>query len=549
MLQLLKVAQLRGVPFEAGSGLADPLSNAGAGGVIDRQTDAPRVRLGEVFAGALDAVAVTRVRGRLAPVLVIGGDLGAEGHHAAFPRGVSNPALQARVMAALRLPAGMLPFLRDGAKGIEEYRREAQRLGATNDAGARAARSFERAFSRLGLAGEGLTNTIAARLEPVLVPLLNRLTEWLVVAGPGIAATIERIAKAFERWVDEGGLDRLGTTIGEIFTGIGNVVGAMGGWENAAIALGVVLTANLLAPLTRITAALAGITALRLPAWLLRLLPLAAAAGMVGAAGGEDPEFSRQRNEEWLRNNPRDPSMSAPDRPQAPVINQFFSSVGRVFERAFSPRGGDRSVQGSEPPTTRPPAGENGRLSDDQLTSIGVGRHRLANDAAAAYQRMVEAARADGIAWGVTDSYRDFAAQQRVAAEKGIYGRGGLAAVPGRSQHGWGRALDLSSSAGGRLGAREVEWLRANGGRFGFETIPREPWHWQYNGRPTSPADTPMPSDAPAPTAASSPAAGAAQRVDVRVTLAGPGSEVATITSRSDDGGVRIQRPSLGVTP
>ena len=33
------------------------------------------------------------------------------------------------------------------------------------------------------------------------------------------------------------------------------------------------------------------------------------------------------------------------------------------------------------------------------------------------------------------------------------------------------------------LNARAQSWMRANAGRFGFvEDMPREPWHWAYEG-------------------------------------------------------------------
>lgn len=119
--------------------------------------------------------------------------------------------------------------------------------------------------------------------------------------------------------------------------------------------------------------------------------------------------------------------------------------------------------------------GQNGRLDLSSLTPIGSG-HRLESSSAAAYNQMVEAARKDGIVWGITDSYRTYDAQVRVAREKGLYSQGGLAAYPGTSNHGWGRAVDL------KLDARSSRWLQENAGRFGFRTIGREPWHWEYRG-------------------------------------------------------------------
>ena len=126
----------------------------------------------------------------------------------------------------------------------------------------------------------------------------------------------------------------------------------------------------------------------------------------------------------------------------------------------------------------RPPAElvayGNGRIPTDALTSIGGG-HRLHAAAAAAYQRLQAAAAADGVHIGITDSYRDYDAQVRLAEEKGLYSQGGLAAAPGTSPHGWGLAVDLD------LDGDAQAWMRTHAARFGFvEDVPREPWHWTY---------------------------------------------------------------------
>lgn len=120
--------------------------------------------------------------------------------------------------------------------------------------------------------------------------------------------------------------------------------------------------------------------------------------------------------------------------------------------------------------------GENGRLDTSQLTRIPGGR--LQSAAAGPYMEMVKAAREDNISWGVSDSYRDYPTQVKVAREKGLYSQGGLAATPGRSNHGWGTALDLDF----KQNPKASNWLQQNAGRFGFSTIPREAWHWEYKG-------------------------------------------------------------------
>lgn len=121
----------------------------------------------------------------------------------------------------------------------------------------------------------------------------------------------------------------------------------------------------------------------------------------------------------------------------------------------------------------------NGRVPASALSAVeGLSGHRLWTPAARSLEALRAAAAQDGIRIGVTDSYRPYDVQVDLVRRKGLYSQGGLAAVPGTSDHGWGIAVDLD------LNAAAQAWMRTHGGRFGFvEDVPREPWHWSY--RPT----------------------------------------------------------------
>src|SRR5262249_54809883 len=84
----------------------------------------------------------------------------------------------------------------------------------------------------------------------------------------------------------------------------------------------------------------------------------------------------------------------------------------------------------------------NGRLPDAVLTPIDGKGNRLWAPAAQAFDAMRSAAAADGVTLGVTSSYRSYDQQVQMVQSEGRYGQGGLAAEPGHSEHGWGRALD-----------------------------------------------------------------------------------------------------------
>ncbi|PFG34529.1 M15 family metallopeptidase [Sanguibacter antarcticus] len=119
----------------------------------------------------------------------------------------------------------------------------------------------------------------------------------------------------------------------------------------------------------------------------------------------------------------------------------------------------------------------NGKIPHDALASIGTTGHRLWAPASESFEKLLAAAKADGVDIGITDSYRTYESQVDLAERKGLYSQGGLAATPGTSDHGWGLSLDL------KLDGPALAWMRANGAEHGFvEDVPREPWHWTFQG-------------------------------------------------------------------
>jgi len=130
----------------------------------------------------------------------------------------------------------------------------------------------------------------------------------------------------------------------------------------------------------------------------------------------------------------------------------------------------------------RPPAGENGQLPESSLCTLFDGHTQMRSDAAVAFAELNEAYVVQfGADLCLSSGYRTYAQQRAVKAQ-----RGGLAAAPGKSNHGWGLAVDLCSSQ--TSGARWT-WLNENGPLYGFDNPawarpggsgPHEKWHWEY---------------------------------------------------------------------
>jgi len=98
-------------------------------------------------------------------------------------------------------------------------------------------------------------------------------------------------------------------------------------------------------------------------------------------------------------------------------------------------------------------------------------------DVALAFDRLANAARADGVALTINSAFRSDAEQARLFA---AHPDPKWVARPGTSLHRLGTELDLGPPAA-------YGWLAANAPRFGFvKRYSWEPWHWGYARNPAS---------------------------------------------------------------
>ncbi|MFC4122000.1 M15 family metallopeptidase [Nonomuraea zeae] len=124
----------------------------------------------------------------------------------------------------------------------------------------------------------------------------------------------------------------------------------------------------------------------------------------------------------------------------------------------------------------------NGLIPRGMLCPLQQKGFSLRADATIAFVSLNEAYRKRfGKQMCVTDAYRSLAEQQSV-----YYRRPGFAAVPGRSNHGLGLAVDLCGGVE-RSGSAEFVWMEKNSKRYGWfhpswaYSSPFEPWHWEYD--------------------------------------------------------------------
>jgi D-alanyl-D-alanine carboxypeptidase len=165
----------------------------------------------------------------------------------------------------------------------------------------------------------------------------------------------------------------------------------------------------------------------------------------------------------------------------APPATMAASAAPVVRSSAAASRSFERSPLPGCDGTSRP-AGANGQLATADLCTLWDGSMQLRADAASSLAEMNLAFRAKfGRDICVVDAYRTIA-EQRVLKRQ----RGGMAAVPGKSNHGWGLAIDLCSTD---TRGEVFDWIRENGAVYGWENPawalrsgsgPFEPWHWEY---------------------------------------------------------------------
>jgi len=149
-----------------------------------------------------------------------------------------------------------------------------------------------------------------------------------------------------------------------------------------------------------------------------------------------------------------------------------LATASRTEERSALP-GCDGSMR---------PAGQNGLLKTSDLCNLWDNHTKLRADAAVSLAELNQAFAARfGGDLCISGGYRTLAEQRSVKAQKG-----GLAAVPGKSNHGWGLAVDLCQD---QTSGAKWRWITENAPTYGWENPawaqpggsgPYERWHWEF---------------------------------------------------------------------
>jgi zinc D-Ala-D-Ala carboxypeptidase len=172
---------------------------------------------------------------------------------------------------------------------------------------------------------------------------------------------------------------------------------------------------------------------------------------------------------------------------QAPVAEVPSELASRIrVTKSRTSRSAPRPVlRGCDGRTPDVSGVQNGRLPASMLCTLWDPKRQLRSDAAVALAKLnVVYRKRFGHPICFNDAYRSLTQQYRIKAL-----RGGYAARPGTSEHGWGLAVDLCDGVDDGAGSATYEWLRANAPAYGWQNPtwarrggsgPYEPWHWEY---------------------------------------------------------------------
>ncbi|WP_146252065.1 M15 family metallopeptidase [Xylanimonas oleitrophica] len=217
-------------------------------------------------------------------------------------------------------------------------------------------------------------------------------------------------------------------------------------------------------------------------------------AGGAGAHRGAAASRSQERPELPARTTPPPPAERTQPAPEETGDAQVLDAEVLAAQEAAAP------VPAPEPAPEEAPAeepgfpalpgcdgeitgtGSNGRIAAGDLCDIWQRPFKVRADAAASLSALNDAYTAEfGEPLCLTGGYRSY--EQQVALKKE---KPSLAATPGRSNHGWGLAVDICDYS---YAGKRWDWLKLHGPEYGWDNPawarrggdgPYEPWHWEY---------------------------------------------------------------------
>ena len=178
--------------------------------------------------------------------------------------GVDSETERMRMSVQLfgRSGAKMTNMLKGGSAGLAQLRQDARDTGnVLGDEAAKDAESYMDALLDVELSIGGVTRMLGAQLMPVVTDAFKSMSDWIAKNRKQISVWGEKVAEAakniFPAIVD--GVVGLGKGLWTLGSAINSAVQFIGGWENAALAVGAVMAGKMIASVIGVVSAIGGL--------------------------------------------------------------------------------------------------------------------------------------------------------------------------------------------------------------------------------------------------------------------------------------------------
>lgn len=141
----------------------------------------------------------------------------------------------------------MTHLANQGADGLKRLRKEANETGnVLGDDALKASSAFNDSMSRLTEVISGFSKTIGAKLLPIITPIIERITKWVMANRELIATKIEKFIEKLANWLQRIDFEKIFKGVQKAANVIGKFIDMIGGMENAFIALLVIMNGGLI---------------------------------------------------------------------------------------------------------------------------------------------------------------------------------------------------------------------------------------------------------------------------------------------------------------
>lgn len=200
----------------------------------------------------------------------------------------------------LGLSDSLITALRQGRASVEGLLEAFKKASGATDESTRAAQKAQLAWQLIKARFAGVRDEIEGRLTPVVQKLLEQFAEWIDRNRNLITSRLIEWVQSFATWLKSIDWNAIGRGITQflkiildLVSALGRGVDAIGGWKNALIGIGAIMTLNLLKPLTGIVGMLGRMIPLLSSARAGVLGLTAVAAYWVGSKIGEKLEGTK----------------------------------------------------------------------------------------------------------------------------------------------------------------------------------------------------------------------------------------------------------------